>query len=127
MSVTIQKQRKKRSRKYKTKTQWKHDWKTEEVDDYGTFEEMYRKYGDKFQYWCAEVGVWYNSAYHTWEGYRLDGDQTVSYRMVDGKMKNVMNRTQWNMSRYRNHKAWISNDLVVEGKRVILVANAGDE
>ena len=134
MSEYIQEQRRRRrhrkdsKKKYKTKTQWDSQWKTEEVDDFGTMEEMYHKYGDKdYIWWCAQCPPTRgeNGEYN---GYRLDGDEVISWHLEpgpDGKLtrKRKLTKMEWNLSRYKRHKAWIAN-FKISGKKVILVANA---
>jgi hypothetical protein len=119
MSLQVQEQKRRRRNKGKfmVRTQWKSKWKKELVEDYGTFSQMLKKHGtDTFQYWCAQCPP--EKVGGCWLGYRLDGKDNIEFV----KMSN----TQWSLSRYGRHKAWIHPTLKIDGKRVILVANAFD-
>jgi hypothetical protein len=86
-----------------------HYFEKIETSDYGSFSEMYAKYGSKYTYWCADLPPEYdrdNGAI----GYRLDGDA----RHIEATLK-----------KYGKHKAWIDSRFKFEGKDVILVHNAG--
>lgn len=121
--VTEQRSRRRRrqrdaKKKYTTRTQNGDKWKKEEVDDYGSMVEMMERYGtEKYIWYCAQYPPEYNREEGSWEGYRLDGEERLSY----GKK---LTKTEWNLGRYKKHKAWISNLRKIDGKRVILVANA---
>lgn len=122
MSIEIQRQRRLRKnpnlKSFLIRTQWKSLWKREPVEDYGTFSQMIAKHGtEKFQYWCAQCPPEWSKEEGIWAGYRLDGEENTGFL----KMK----KSDWSLQRYGRHKAWISPTLKIQGKRVILVANAG--
>jgi hypothetical protein len=123
--VEIQKQRRRRQQRNgmkKTRTQWKDAWTMEEVEDYGTFREMFAKYGTKkFIYFCAQVPPGIDEDTGATVGYRLDGDE-AAFAFIGANTDK--SRTEWSLERYGRHKAWVSNMKRVDGKRVILVANA---
>ena len=75
--------------------------------DWGSFSEMYEKYGDRFTYWCGDLPPIEHEG--TWTGYRLDGDAT---------------HIKATLKRYGKHKAWIDTSFKYQGKAVILVYNA---
>jgi len=103
--------------KYTIRVRYKgHIWKTIDTEDYGSFSEMFKKYKDKYQFWCAdsppERG---ESAYMegcSYNGYRLDSDVFPAHEMDT-------------LKRYGKHKAWLDDKYKVDGKPVILVHNAG--
>ncbi len=99
------------------RTQWKDVWKRTPVEDFGTFKSMYEKYGtENYQYWCAQMPP-YKDESGGWAGYRLDGKEETTF-------KRYGNKTGWSLARYSRHKAWIHPTLKIDGKQVILVANA---
>lgn len=113
MSVTIQKERRKRSRKYKIRVRYKHTvYKTIETEDYGTFREMYEKYKGKYEFWCGDYPPEKNHPDGNYTGFRLDSDIDPAHE-------------RYTLRRFGRHKAWLDLKYRVDGKPVILVFNAG--
>ena len=97
--------------------QYGDKWTREPVEDFGTFKSMFEKYGsENFTYWCAQMPP-YKDESGGWAGYRLDGTEETTF-------KRYGNKTGWSLARYSRHKAWIHPTLKIDGKQVILVANA---
>ncbi len=72
----------------------------------GRFRDLYPKYKDRFQFWCADVppeaGV-NEAGFRYYTGYQLGPHH---------------------LAKYGNHKAWLDPTVKVNGKSVILVFNA---
>ncbi len=112
MSETIVLPKKRRAKKsssgkYRIRARIDHKECTLDVEDYGTFAQMYKKYGDKCVYFCADVLNELGEFSH-----RLDTD------MDDN------NRLESSLDSYGRHRAWIQPGLYMSGKKVILVRDA---
>ncbi len=112
MSETIQieqSHRKNRSKKpkYRIRARIVHKDCYVETEDYGTFNQMYKKYGQRgFIYFCADVQDERGQF-----SYRLDSDIDAGHTLKSLKS-------------YGRHRAWIQPRLRLNGKRVILVKEA---
>jgi hypothetical protein len=112
VSVTIQEQkpqhqRRERKKKYRIKARIEHRDCIVETEDYGSFTEMYKKYGQReFIYFCADVKDETGQF-----SYRLDSDEDTGHTLNS-------------LENYGRHKAWIQPRLRINGKRVILVKDA---
>jgi len=108
----IRRQRRKhRKHLFKIRARYKyHLFKTIKTEDYGTFNNMYEKYKDKYTFWCADLPPEKNDE-GQWTGYRLDGDKT---------------HIQSTLKRYGRNKCWIDTEYKFEGKKTCLVYNASE-
>lgn len=112
MSEQVTRTRRKRKVKtaYWTLTRINHKNGYKFVEDFGKLYKMYKKYGDAFKYFCADV---LNEAGEY--TYRLDEFDHSIYGL----------KPRWRMKAYRNHKAWIDAEASIKmGYPVILVSRA---
>lgn len=114
---TIQEERRRRKRHRRAKkghllkVRYKyHHWRTIRTPDYGTYEELYKRYKGKMAFFCADLPPEYLEKEGVWTGYRLDG--------APGHLKATLER-------YGRHLSWIDPFYKCEGKPVVLVFNAG--
>jgi len=75
-----------------------------QTEDTGTFRQLWAKYKDTATFWCADIPPVDEKGNRDDEGFRLNEDS---------------------LKPYGNHKAWIEEGLLIDGKPVILVFNAG--
>lgn len=98
-------ERKAQPKKHRIFARYNHDiLKFIETEDYGSFREMWAKYKDTHEFYCADIPPHKNLETGAWEGFRLSSG---------------------NLRDYGSHKAWIEPGMTLEGKPVILVFNAG--
>ena len=112
-------ERRKRTAKAQKKAQLKsilvrynyHTYKRIKTEDFGTYRGMWKKYKDKYTFWCGDLPPTLNPLYTQEEvekgytGYRLNGD-ALSFK------------------KYGKHKAWVDTNHKINGKPVVLVWKA---
>ena len=87
-----------------------HTYARIDTEDVGTYHGMWKKYKDKYTFWCGDLPPTLNPLHSEegndgYTGYRLMGD-AISFK------------------KYGKHKAWVDPNHKINGKPVVLVWKA---